>query len=127
MTLLSALGGIWLSRTVVAPVTDLAAKVRHRSPNDWEHPLADDFPEGEMGELARVFDRHLIRMRAFIERERAFSADISHELRTALAVILSATEILLEDDGSRRQTEDPHWPHRTRRRATWPNWVPHCC
>lgn len=98
MTLLSALGGIWLSRTVVAPVTDLAAKVRHRRPSDWEHPLADDFPVGEVGELARVFDRHLIRMRAFIERERVFSADISHELRTALAVILSATEILLEDD-----------------------------
>ncbi|MCK9387951.1 MAG: HAMP domain-containing histidine kinase [Sulfuritalea sp.] len=99
MTLLSALGGVWVSRTVVAPVTDLAAKVRHRRPSDWEHPLADDFPVGEVGELARVFDRHLIRMRAFIERERVFSADISHELRTALAVILSATEILLEDNG----------------------------
>jgi signal transduction histidine kinase len=97
MTLLSALGGIWLSRSVVAPVADLAAMVRHRSPDDWEQPLADDFPTGEVGELARVFDRHLIRMRAFIERERAFSADISHELRTALAVILSATEVLLDD------------------------------
>jgi len=98
MTLLSALGGVWLSRAVVAPVADLAAKVRHRSPDEWEHPLADDFPVGEVGELARVFDRHLIRMRAFIERERAFSADISHELRTALAVILSSAEVLLDDE-----------------------------
>ena len=98
MTLLSTLGGIGLSRTVVAPVAELAAKVRHRSPDDWEQPLADDFPFGEVGELARVFDRHLMRMRAFIERERAFSADTSHELRTALAVILSATEVLLDDD-----------------------------
>ena len=98
MTLMSALGGVWLSRTVVAPVADLAAKVRHRSPDDWAHPLSDDFPSGEVGELARVFDRHLMRMRAFIERERAFSADISHELRTALSVILSATEVLLEDE-----------------------------
>lgn len=98
MTLLSAFGGVWMSRTVVAPVAELAAKVRHRSPDDWEQPLADYFPAGEVGELARVFDRHLIRMRAFIERERAFSADISHELRTALAVILSSTEVLLDDD-----------------------------
>lgn len=98
MTLLSAMGGVWLSRTVVAPVADLAAKVRHRSPDDWEQPLADDFPAGEVGELARVFDRHLMRMRAFIERERAFSADLSHELRTALSVILSTTEVLLEDE-----------------------------
>ena len=98
MTLLSALGGIWISRTVVAPVADLAAKVRHRSPHDWEHPLSEDFPSGEVGELARVFDRHMIRMRAFMERERAFSGDISHELRTTLAVVLSTTEILLDDE-----------------------------
>lgn len=98
VTLLAALGGIWLSRSVVAPVTELAAKVRLRSPEDWDQPLADDFPEGEMGELARVFDRHVVRMRAFIERERALSADMSHELRTSLAVILSATEILLDDE-----------------------------
>jgi signal transduction histidine kinase len=97
MTLLSALGGIWLARTVVAPVTQLAAKVRHIRPEDWDHPLADDFPAGEVGELARVFDRHLNRMRAFAERERAFSSDMSHELRTALAVILSSAEVLLDD------------------------------
>lgn len=104
MTLFSALGGAWLGRAVIAPVADLAAKVRHRRPEDWEHPLADAFPNGEVGELARVFDRHLGRMRAFIERERAFGADLSHELRTALAVIQSTTEVLLEDDSlSERQ------------------------
>lgn len=103
MTLLSALGGIWISRTVVAPVADLAAKVRHRKPHDWEHPLSEDFPSGEVGELARVFDRHMIRMRAFMERERAFSGDLSHELRTMLAVVLSTTEILLDDSLTEKQ------------------------
>ncbi len=98
MTLVSALGGVWLSRTVVAPVSELAARVRHRGVEDWERSLSDEFPGGEVGELARVFDRQLIRMRAFIERERAFGADVSHELRTALAVILSATEVLLSDE-----------------------------
>lgn len=98
MTLLSALVGTWLARTVVSPVASLAAKVRHRRPEDWDTPLADDFPSGEVGELARVFDRQLGRMRAFIERERAFGADISHELRTALAVILSTTEVLMDDE-----------------------------
>jgi len=99
-TLLSALGGMWVSRAVVAPLADLAAKVRGRGarqPDVEQRPLADDFSTGEIGELARVFDRHLLRMGAFIERERAFSADMSHELRTSLAVILSSTEILLDD------------------------------
>jgi len=96
-TLLSAFGGLWLSGAVVAPLSQLTAQVRHRRIEDDEGPLADDFADGEIGELARVFDRQLLRLRAFIEREKAFNADMSHELRTSLAVILSATEILLED------------------------------
>lgn len=96
-TLISAFGGIWVSRSVVAPFSELTAQVRHRGIEDDERPLADDFTDGEIGELARVFDRQLLRLRAFIEREKAFNADMSHELRTSLAVILGATEILLED------------------------------
>jgi len=96
-TLLSALGGVWIARAVLAPLSDLTARVRQSSAEGDDRPLADDFSEGEIGELARVFDRHLLRMRAFIERERAFNGDMSHELRTSLAVILSAAEILLED------------------------------
>ncbi|MDO9386357.1 MAG: HAMP domain-containing sensor histidine kinase [Thiobacillus sp.] len=98
MTLLSTLLGVFLSGAAVAPVRDLAARVRHRRPEDWDRPLAEHFHDREIEELAGVFDRQLSRMRAFMERERAFGADMSHELRTALAVILSATEVLLDDD-----------------------------
>ncbi|MBS1218192.1 MAG: hypothetical protein H6R21_1325, partial [Proteobacteria bacterium] len=88
MTLLSALLGIFLSGAAVAPVAKLAAQMRHRRPEDWGQPLAENFHDREIEELAGVFDRQLSRMRAFMERERAFGADMSHELRTALAVIL---------------------------------------
>jgi signal transduction histidine kinase len=98
MTLLSGLAGLGLSRVIVSPVAELATRVRHHLPEEWDQPLADHFHDREIGELAGVFDRQLIRMRAFMERERAFSADMSHELRTALAVILSATEVLRSDD-----------------------------
>jgi signal transduction histidine kinase len=99
VTMFSALGGMALAGRVTAPVADLAMQVRTRGPDDWTHPLAEGFAHDEVGELARVFDRHTARMRAFIERERALTADMSHELRTALAVILSATEMLLADAG----------------------------
>jgi signal transduction histidine kinase len=60
--------------------------------------LADaEAPADEIGELAGVFDQYLVRLRAFIERERAFVADVSHELRTPLAVIQGAGEVLQED------------------------------
>ncbi len=99
MTLLSALAGVVLSGALVAPVANLATQVRYLRPEDWDKPLAAHFHDREIEELAGVFDRQIVRMRAFMERERAFGADMSHELRTALAVILSATEVLLSDEG----------------------------
>lgn len=98
ITLLSALGGVWLVGIIIAPVIELATRVRTRQPDIWSLQLADDFSQDEVGELAHAFDLHLARIRAFMERERAFTADLSHELRTSLAVILSSSEILLSDE-----------------------------
>ncbi|MBF0261634.1 MAG: HAMP domain-containing histidine kinase [Magnetococcales bacterium] len=98
IVLISAVGGFWLVGGVIAPVTELARKVKDRSPDLWSLRLADAFAQDEVGELAHAFDLHLARLRAFMERERAFTADLSHELRTSLAVILGATEILMADE-----------------------------
>lgn len=98
MTLLSAGGGLWLAGRVIAPVTELARRVRGMGLEDRPMPLAADFSADELGELARVFDHYLARLRAFIDRERAFTADVSHELRTPLAVLQGATEVLLADE-----------------------------
>lgn len=97
IVLLSAVGGFWLVGVVIAPVTELANQVKNRQPDVWSLQLADRFPDDEVGELAHAFDLHLARIRAFMERERAFTADMSHELRTSLTVILGAAEILLAD------------------------------
>lgn len=95
-TWLASAGGFWLAGRVIAPVTALAMRVRTLEPEAKPAPLADDFPQDELGALAQAFDRHVGRLRAFIERERAFTADVSHELRTPLAVILGAVEIELD-------------------------------
>ena len=97
MTLLVAAGGLWLARRVIAPVTELARQVGGAEPDAPPQLVAEDAPDDEVGELARVFDRYLQRLRAFVERERAFAADVSHELRTPLAVIQGAVEVLHED------------------------------
>ncbi|MBF0144261.1 MAG: HAMP domain-containing histidine kinase [Magnetococcales bacterium] len=97
LVLLSGIAGAWWGGRIIAPVTELARRVHDRKPEAWNTPLADEFAGDAVGELAHVFDRHMDRMRAFIERERSFTSDLSHELRTSLAVIMTTTEILLAD------------------------------
>lgn len=97
MTLASAAIGWWLAGRVVAPVRELARRVGQARPEDEHTPVASGLAEDEIGALAQVFDSYLKRMRAFIERERAFTSDVSHELRTPLAIVQGAVE-LLEDD-----------------------------
>jgi signal transduction histidine kinase len=98
MTFISALGSFWLTEQVISPVTVLARRVRELRPEDEASPLADDFPQDELGELAEAFDRYLARIESFIQRERAFTTDVSHELRTPLAIINGATEVLLSNE-----------------------------
>lgn len=94
-TLSAAVGGLWLARRVISPVTVLARRVSRLRPEDRPAPHAGGFTDDEVGELARAFDRYYERLQAFIEREHAFTGDVSHELRTSLAVINGAVEVLL--------------------------------
>ena len=98
VTLLACAGGLWLAGRVISPVSALAERVKALEPEQEHSPLTDDFPRDELGALARAFDHYLSRLRAFIERERAFTADVSHELRTPLSIIQGAAEIQAEDE-----------------------------
>ncbi len=93
---ISAWIGFWLSRTIAAPVRQLADSVRRRS-TDSPGMLAPDYADDEIGALARAVDDYEIRIQGLLEREREFTDRASHELRTPVTVITGATELLLED------------------------------
>lgn len=99
ITAVSAWSGRRLASLVIAPVTDLARRVGRLRPEDPPPRLASEFPWIEVQRLAADFDVYLARLHAFIERERLFTGDISHELRTPIAVIGGATELLFADPG----------------------------
>jgi signal transduction histidine kinase len=103
--LLSAAGGWWLAGRVIAPVGELARRVRELGPSDLGAPLARNLPPDEVGEMAQAFERYFARLQAFIEREQAFAADASHELRTPLAVIQSGLEVLQAEPGLRPRVQ----------------------
>ncbi|MBD8881143.1 MULTISPECIES: sensor histidine kinase [Rhodanobacter] len=93
-SLLSLAIGLWLSRKVLKPVTQLAQRIRDFRKAGKAEPLAQHFADDEVGELARALDDYSSRLTAMVERDREFNSDVSHELRTPLAVISSTTELL---------------------------------
>lgn len=86
--------GMWLSRRVLRPVTELAARLREFRRAGKAEPLAPHVADDEVGELAQALDEYAERLTALVERDREFNSDVSHELRTPLAVISSTTELL---------------------------------
>lgn len=96
-SLLSLVLGFWLSRKVIKPVTELAARLRAARQSGKPEPLAPYFAEDEVGELAAALDDYAQRQAALIARDREFNADVSHELRTPLAVIATTTELLMDN------------------------------
>jgi Signal transduction histidine kinase len=92
--LLSLVLGLWLSRKVLKPVSELANRLREFRKVGKAEPLAPHFADDEVGELAHALDEYSARLTAMVERDREFNSDVSHELRTPLAVIASTTELL---------------------------------
>ncbi|MDQ1919236.1 sensor histidine kinase [Massilia pseudoviolaceinigra] len=88
--------GYWLARRATAPLTRLALLVSGAEPGQLPRHFAQDFPDNEIGALARKLDEAMARIAAFIEREQHFTRDASHELRTPLAVIEGAAQLLVQ-------------------------------
>lgn len=62
--------------------------------------------DNEIGRLARTFNRMLDRLESAFEKERQFTSDISHELRTPITVILTQSEYTLEKERTDEEYRD---------------------
>jgi len=86
-TLAAALaGGSWLAGRVLAPVRTITRAARGISETDL-HQRLNLKTRDELGELADTFDAMLGRLQAAFDRQRQFTADASHELRTPMTIV----------------------------------------
>lgn len=98
-TLLSGGIGMLFAGRLISPVQRLARWVDTSIPERPGGALAAQFADDEVGALADAFDRYQHRLEAFLQREREFTADASHELRSPLSVLKAGLDLLVEEPG----------------------------
>lgn len=87
------------SHKAVSPVVKLAKAVEEAELREGNLPDLDlselrQIPDEEVSSLVKALDQFTHRLELFIDRERLFTRDASHELRTPIAVLRSAMELL---------------------------------
>ncbi|MBP7159175.1 MAG: HAMP domain-containing histidine kinase [Pseudoxanthomonas sp.] len=107
-------GGLgWLlSGRALKPLRTLAESVEGLPVEPRRTRLAEGVSADDLGRLAGAIDAYQGRLVEADAHEQAFFADASHELRTPIAVVQGATEVMLDDVGSET---DPRRIERLRR------------
>lgn len=92
--LLAVLGGLFLSRRVLAPLESLNREISRLTANNLNRRLALRGNGDELDQLGQNFNHMLNRLEVSFNQQKQFVADASHELRTPLMVILGYADIL---------------------------------
>jgi heavy metal sensor kinase len=96
--LMAGLAGRWLCRRALAPVTAMAGAARAMTAADRDARLPPTGTADELADLGRAFNDLLSRLQEAFERQRRFTGDASHQLRTPLAAVLGQVEVALRRD-----------------------------
>lgn len=94
--LLSAAGGYLITKRAFRPVDRIIeAANRISGGRDLSERLPSSSGSDEIARLAQSFNAMLDRLEGAFEREKQFTSDASHELRTPIAAILSQADFAL--------------------------------
>ncbi|MGH2559996.1 MAG: sensor histidine kinase [Thermomicrobiales bacterium] len=88
-------GGYLLAGRAMAPVGEITRLAAAIDGDDLHTRLDLDLPDDELGRLAGTFDAMLARIEDAFERQRRFTGDAAHELRTPLSLLRSQVDLAL--------------------------------
>lgn len=96
LLLVALLGGFALASRALRPVTTLTHTAAAISATDLSRRVSVGVARDEVSDLAVTFNAMIDRLEGAVERERRFTADASHELRSPLAIIRAEATLALE-------------------------------
>lgn len=92
-------GGYLLARATLAPIVAMASEAEQIGASRLDARLGVGNPHDELGLLAGVLNRLLERLERSFAQQRRFMADASHELRTPVAIVRTAADVALDQEG----------------------------
>ena len=95
---LAAIGSKLLAKKALQPVRQITETAKEISEGDLSKRIEGILLKDEVGELAETFNKMLEELEVSFKRERQFTSDASHELRTPMTVITACTEDALDTD-----------------------------
>lgn len=92
------LGGWWMTRKALAPVTALTVAVEKIHDRNLREPIPRTKNGDELDRLTEVFNAMTARLDDSFQRIREFTLHASHELKTPLTVLRGELETALRED-----------------------------
>ena len=87
--------GGWFTSRAIRPIEEISSAAQRISAGNLSERVVVADSRNELGRLAEVLNRTFARLESAFTRQKQFTADAAHELRTPLAVIISETQTAL--------------------------------
>lgn len=89
---MALLTSIWVAKRIATPIADFATTTRALTHDRLSKRLELRQSTSEMTELAQAFNSMLENLQRAFDRQKQFTADAAHELRTPVSVVLAQSE-----------------------------------
>jgi len=83
-----------LSKKLSGPIEQLSEELSRLNPDQRGVRLSTRFEDDEVGKIARAFDSYTEKMDGYVEKQIAFAAMASHELRSPLTIVQTSTDLI---------------------------------